>query len=151
MSDKHQILKALRSAKRGHIAWVGRADLLMKGYPVTDDQAPLSHAECNFGIWYLESSSALREFPAFTAIDAPHQQLHEAYRNIFKALFEEKNISMFQRLIGKGAAIEKKNEQIIKENKAKLDAASKQVLERLEEFEQQIVEMSDAEIAKLFT
>lgn len=151
MSNKHQILKALRSAKRGHIAWVGRAELLMKGYPVTDDQAPLSHAECAFGTWYLEASGALQKIPAFKAIDAPHKELHQAYGNIFKALFDDKNISVFQRLIGKGAAIEKKNKQIIEQNKQKLDEASAQVLSRLEEFEQQIVEMSDAEVAQLFT
>lgn len=150
MSDKHQVLKALRSAKRGHIAWISRAELLIKGYPVTEDQAPLSHAECAFGTWYLEASAALQKIPAFVAIDEPHRRLHAAYSNIFRAMFADKNISVFQRLIGQGAAIEKKNQSIIQANKQQLDSAAKEVLGRLEEFEQLILEMPDTEVKQLF-
>jgi len=151
MSKKNLILKELRCAKRGHIAWVQRAELLIKGYPVTEEQAPLSHAECPFGTWYLESSAALQQIPAFKAIDGPHQELHDAYRTIFQALFEGNNISIFKRLIGHGAAVERRQKRTINENQQKLEQASKQVLLRLEEFENQILAMSDDELVQLFT
>lgn len=151
MSKKQQILKEIRSAKRSHLAWVSRAELLAKGYPVTDDQVPLSHIECAFGSWYLEANTDLQAIGVFKAIDIPHKTLHDAYADIFKALFEEKNVSFFGRLIGTEARLKEHNKVVIAEKLRVLDKASAEVIKHLEDFEQFISKIPDLEAEKLFS
>lgn len=150
MSQKQHILKEIRSAKRAHIAWAGRAELLAKGYPVTEDQVPLSHAECAFGTWYLQASTELKTIGVFRAIDAPHKTLHDAYADIFKALFTEQNLTFFQRMVGQGAKLKEKNKPYIAEKLRTLEKASNEVVALLDEFEEVVAKMPEAEAAELF-
>ena len=151
MLKKQQILKDIRSAKRAHLTWVSRAELLAKGYPVTDDQVPLSHIECAFGAWYLQANTELQAIGIFKAIDVPHKVMHDAYADIFKALFEEKNVTFFQRMIGKEARLKESNKVLINEKLRILDKASSDIVKYLEDFEQLVSKMSDTEAEKLFS
>lgn len=151
MSQKQNVLKEIRSAKRAHIAWVGRAELLAKGFPVTEDQAPLSHAECEFGTWYLKAGAALKEIDSFKAIDAPHKALHDAYADIYKALFKQKNVSFFGRMIGKGAKIKEQNKPLIADKLRTLESASNEVVKHLDTFENMLTQLPDAQVDALFS
>jgi hypothetical protein len=50
--DKESTLEQLRNAKKAHIAWVQRANALIEGLPVEQQQVPVNCTECKFGIWF---------------------------------------------------------------------------------------------------
>ena len=151
MLQKSNVLKDIRSAKRAHLTWVGRAELLAKGYPVTQDQVPMSHMECTFGAWYSQANVALSAHEVFKAIATPHKALHDAYADIFKVLFAENSMSLFQRMIGKAAQQKEQNQAVITEKLQELEKASAAVVAQLDAFEQLITGMSDAEVKTLFS
>lgn len=138
--DIQETIQRLRAAKRAHLAWVGRAGLLVQGIAVSREEIPVLHTDCPFGRWYHGDGQALAPLPAFRAINAPHQALHEAYAAIFKLLFQEQNVSLFQRLLGKPRRAQAEAQAGVDAQMRRLEAASREVVSLLELLEQALLE-----------
>ncbi len=148
--DKNQVIQLLRTAKRDHLAWVGRAELLVQGIPVSKEQLPVLHTDCNFGRWYFGEGQVLAKFTDFRAIDPPHQTLHHAYAQIFKLLLEEENPSFFSKLLGTARKQHERNMPAIEANMHALEQASQEVVRHLEALEHILHDMPDEDVVELF-
>lgn len=93
-------LERLRSARAAHKAWVSRAEALIEGIPLEQNQVPMFPTDCAFGKWYYGDGQLLNRLPAFKELEKPHEELHKVYMRIFKLLFDEPDISAVGRLFG---------------------------------------------------
>jgi len=148
--DKQEVLQKLHTAKRDHLAWVGRAELLTDGVPIEKEHIPVLHTDCKFGRWYFDEGQALADFPEFRKIDEAHKALHSAYANVFKIMTDEENTSGFAKFLGFAKRKHEKNEPIIKQRMNELEHASRLVIHHLDSLEAKIKEMSDEDVKKLF-
>ncbi len=130
--DLQDAVQRLRAAKRAHLAWVGRASLLVQGIAVDQDQIPVQHTDCTFGRWYHGEGQVLSALPAFRAIEAPHRTLHDAYAEIFRVLFQEPNPSLFQRLLGTTRRAKENAQAEVESQTRRLVDASREVVALLE-------------------
>lgn len=76
----HQALEQLQRAQHDHAAWhenlIGTLLCRLPANPA--DLEENAHRRCHFGQWYYsQAPAALREQPAFSAIDADHKQVHD--------------------------------------------------------------------------
>lgn len=137
--DIQDAIQRLRAAKRAHLAWVGRAGLLVQGIPVSQEQIPVLHTDCQFGRWYHEDGQELSPLPAFRAINEPHRELHDAYATIFKLMFQEQDSSFFQRLLGRKGRSRSDHQADVDAQMQRLENASKEVVALLESLETALV------------
>lgn len=98
--NKQQSLEAIHIAKAAHIQWRARAQALVAGVPVAQEQVPLIHTDCKFGKWYYGPGQSLNFLSSFRAVEEPHEQLHNVYLKIFNVLFGEDHRSFLSTLFG---------------------------------------------------
>ena len=71
------------SAKAAHLAWKARVRAFLDGRGDLTEAQAVSHQQCAFGKWYYGDGSRLYgHLPQFSAIEAPHQALHQAIQEI---------------------------------------------------------------------
>jgi hypothetical protein len=97
---KQQAIEQIQAAKAAHIQWRARAQALVAGVPVAQEQIPVIHTDCKFGKWYYGSGQALNFLPSFIAVDETHEQLHGVYLKIFNLLFGEDHRSFLSTIFG---------------------------------------------------
>jgi len=146
---RNQIIQKLHTAKRGHLAWVGRAELLTQGLEIQKEQIPVLHTDCEFGDWYFGDGQVLNALPEFQAIDAPHKRLHEAYAEIFKLITEEENASAFSKMLGIAKRKKEADQPIIHQHMINLEQSSQNVINSLDALEHRLHEMSDEDFEEL--
>ncbi len=100
-------IQQLRSARAAHKAWVVRAEALVNGLPVDQEQVPIVATDCAFGRWLYGEGSRLQGFSVFNKIEPVHNALHKTYMDIFKLLSEE--VSGMNKLFGQGKKLKKDN------------------------------------------
>ena len=96
-----EAIEQLRAARAAHKAWVSRAEALVEGIPLEQNQVPMFPTDCAFGKWYYGPGQQLSKVAGFKEMETPHDALHKVYRKIFKLLIEEPNSSALGRLFGK--------------------------------------------------
>ena len=104
--DKNKLIYQIREAKRAHVSWVMKADALIQGIPLEQDQVPVNGTECKFGHWYYGEGQNLSFLQSYKAIEQPHFNLHSTYAQIFKLLFDETRQGMLEKLFGKSKKAE---------------------------------------------
>lgn len=127
-------LQQLRKAKSAHLRWRAYAMVLSAGYAVEEGQLPLRETECQFGCWYYGEGQLLKDLPAFKAIEAPHQELHAIYQDIFQQLFNQEEPSFWKKLLGSKSNNPRPEE--LEEQLSRLTECSKAMLEELDALEQ---------------
>ena len=147
---KKELIGKLRDAKKAHRRWVSNAQILMQGVPVKNDQLPLNETECGFGHWYYGEGRALRRYPVYRNIEAPHTALHATYMQIFDLLFRERKVSLFSRMLGKKAEPSPAELESARRLFTVLNAESLKIMELLDELEDLIVSMDDKDFESLF-
>ena len=147
---KKELIGKLRDAKKAHRRWVSNAQILMQGVPVKNDQLPLNETECGFGHWYYGEGQALRSYPVYRNIEAPHTALHTTYLQIFDLLFRERKVSLFSRMLGKKAEPSPAELESARRLFTVLNAESLKIMELLDELEDLIVSMDDKDFESLF-
>jgi hypothetical protein len=98
--DAKDVIKRLRNAKTAHLGWVSRAGALIEGKAVDKEKIPVLPTDCIFGSWYYSDGKNLAHLNAYHEIEAPHNELHEIYAEIFNLLFGKEKGSFFSRLTG---------------------------------------------------
>mgnify|MGYP002713031351 CR=1 FL=1 len=148
--DKKDILTQLRNARTSHIQWRAYAQALVSGIPVAEEHVPVIHTNCKFGQWYYGQGQALSSLDSYEAIATPHESLHQIYINIFKLLFGEDDRSAMQKLFGSSSRLKKNNQQQAQELMQNLLDISETLLLAIRQLEDDIKNMSDAELAELY-
>jgi adenylate kinase family enzyme len=149
VKQRQLIIQQLRDAKKAHRRWVSRAQIMMDGMPVAQEQLPLKDTECTFGIWYHGEGRLLSGYPEFARIHEPHKKLHDIYQQIFTLLVSEKKPSLFRRLLGRKARRSRKQQTEAKRLLAELNMASLEILDYIGRLEKVIHSLSDKEIERL--
>jgi len=148
--EKKAVINQLRKAKSAHIRWRSYAQALVSGIPMDEGKVPVIHTDCEFGRWYFGEGQALSNIHGFKAIAAPHERLHAVYMEIFKQLFEEDDITLFARLIGRKAKTQESRRLAVQNLLDELLSISEKLLENIEELEQAVAVMDDEELASLY-
>ena len=148
MNKKTEILNNLRSAKSAHMKWKAHALALVQGLPLHESQVPIIHTDCAFGKWYYGAGLKLSTLDAYTALDKPHEQLHEVYSRIFKLLFGEEDRSLFSKLFGSKAKVLKHKTEAESLMKM-LTNISSDVVGLMNRLEMEISAMSDEDVEAL--
>ena len=147
--DKRSILHQLRRAKASHIQWRSYAQALIAGIPVEQDHVPVIHTTCDFGKWYYGPGQSLSMLSSYSAIETPHEMLHQMYMKIFHLLFGD-NRSTMQKLFGSKAKMDKKNHREAEEMMHNLLSVSSTLLDAIELLEKEVTGMSEQEVAALY-
>jgi hypothetical protein len=135
-------VEQLRNARAAHKAWVARAEALIEGMNVDKEHIPMLPTDCVFGKWYYGSGQALRKLPAYKSIEKSHDNLHRIYMQIFKLLFNEPDISTWEKLFGKAKKAKKAKAEQVKEAQIlfkRLQSISDDVCDFLENLEEQLM------------
>lgn len=148
--NKKEVLSQLRLAKSAHIQWRSYAQALVAGIPVEQDHVPVVHTNCKFGKWYYGPGQQLASLGSFSAIDTPHEMLHQIYMKIFKLLFGEDDRSTFKKLFGSKSKTKQQNSEKAEALMQKLIAVSGTLLEAINLLEREIMEMPEEELSKLY-
>jgi len=135
---KEKIIEKIRVAKRAHMSWVMKAAALIEGIPLEKDQVPINGTECIFGQWYYGEGQSLLFLPSFKTIEEPHFNLHTTYAKIFSLLFEEPDVSLVSRLLGKRKTIKAENIAKARKMFPTLKAHSEVVVLHLEKLEKEV-------------
>jgi len=146
---RNQIIQKLHTAKRSHLAWVGRAELLTQGHEIEKEQIPVLHTDCAFGDWYFGDGQMLNDLPEFQEIDPAHKRLHDAYASVFKLITQEENASAFSKLLGIAKRKKEADQPVIHQYMNDLEQASQSVIGSLERLESRLRAMNDEEFEQL--
>lgn len=148
--DRKAIITQLRKAKTAHIRWRSYAQALVSGVPIDENKVPVIYTECDFGRWYYGEGQALDGLGGYRSIDNPHEQLHAVYLDIFQHLFEEEDISLFDRLIGRKARESVERQREIQEKLDELLRISERLLAYIDELEHSVMVLDDETLARMF-
>ena len=131
-----RVLQTIRSAKRVHTSWVMKADAIIQGLPLDIDQVPMHSHECAFGQWYYGEGKCCAELDSFTALEKPHNELHDIYAELYSVIYDQADHSFISGLFGNKRKMNKqkleKAQSLFPEFKKRSDILLKQldVLER---------------------
>ena len=143
---KREIIQQLRAAKAAHIQWRAYAQAIVGGFSVDQNHVPVVHTNCKFGQWYYGAGQMLSGLSTYGSIDGPHAMLHQIYMEIYKLKFSEVKAGWFR----SKAKIKAKNQARAEELMQNLIAISETLLESINMVEQEVMAMSDEEIATLY-
>lgn len=132
------ILERLRNARSAHKAWVSRAEAMVEGIPLEENQVPMFPTECVFGQWYYGDGQQLKRLAGFRELEQPHEELHKVYMRIFKLLYDEPDTSTFGRLLGKARRAKQKQVEEAAALIPQLRALSDQMTTILEQMEDRL-------------
>ena len=147
--EKKEIIANLRKAKTAHIRWRSYAQALVSGIPLDEDRVPVIHTDCEFGRWYFGDGQALAKLQSFQAIAVPHEQLHAVYMEIFKSLFEEENVGLLKRLIGKKGQTSEIRKRAVQSLLDEMLRISERLIGHIEQLDQDILAMDEAKLSTL--
>ncbi len=137
--DVKEIIDRLRNAKKAHLGWVTRAHSLIKGEAVDKEKIPVLPTDCIFGSWYYsDGKKKLANLKTFHDIEAPHNELHKIYADIFNLLFEQKKGSFLSRITGGHKKQQKKNMEMANKRFNDLQKMSDKIIDKLDALEKEI-------------
>ncbi|MDX1352999.1 MAG: CZB domain-containing protein [Thiomicrorhabdus sp.] len=147
---KREIITQLRAAKAAHIQWRAYAQAIVSGFSVDQNHVPVIHTNCKFGQWYYGKGQMLSKLPSYSAIDAPHATLHQIYMEIYKLMFSESQKGFLSRLLTSKEKEREQNEKQAKELMKSMIAVSETLLDTINILEQEVMDLTDEEIAELY-
>ncbi len=139
---KREIIDEILQAKTGHKRWLAYARALHMGIPVDKKAIPMIETDCHFGKWYYGKAQVFSNLESFKAIEEPHTMLHQIYMQMYKLRKTPLETGLF---ISKKAA-EKKRQEKLDKYMEQLNHISDLLMESLSHFENDIRNMSDADI-----
>lgn len=153
-SRKQNIIQHLRDAKQGHVRWVMYASALIGGLEVAKDHVPVSGTDCSFGKWYYTDGQMLKALPSFKKIEQPHLELHKAYMEIFRLLFNSDNreeVGFWGRLFGRKSERQSEEQrQKVQTQFLLLQNLSRAIVDLLDSLEDEVALLSDKEVENLY-
>lgn len=147
---KKEIIAQLRAAKAAQIQWRAYAQAIISGFSVDKNHAPVIHTNTKFGQWYYGKGQMLSSLSAYSAIDGPLTMLHQVYMEIFKLMFGEVKQGFFSGLFTSNEKIRQKNKKHAEELMQNMVAISETLMEAINMLEQEVMELTDEEIAELY-
>lgn len=145
---KNEIVQKIRSARLAHVQWVQRAKSLVNGFPIKEEDIPLTPDSCAFGQWfYSDGQIFLVVFNDKLVKDLEnlHNELHEVYMNIFKIYFDISNLNFFAKLLNHGKKVSENDKYRAEVYLKSLERVSDTMIKKLNIMETKI-NMADEEI-----
>lgn len=127
--------------KKAHISWVQRANALIEGLPVEQQQVPVNCTECKFGVWFYGEGQHLNTIPGMEIlkeIEQYHFELHEVYLKIFSIYFKDSERSFLSKLFGVKRKISLEEQEKAQDHFRKLKEISEKLLPSIERLERRI-------------
>lgn len=146
---RDEIIAQLRAAKTAHVQWLSDALALIAGLAQEQNHVPILHTHCEFGRWYYGAGQRLAPLTAYETIEAPHEELHRIYSQIFSVLFGADDRSRWAKLLGAKGRISKKRQEEAKLLVDSLLAVSRTMLECIARLEQQLLNLSEDQLAAM--
>lgn len=138
------ILQTVRTAKRAHISWVMKADAIIHGLALEQNQVPLDGTECSFGQWYYGQGRTCAELPSFKALEKTHNDLHATYARIFSAIYGKSDHSFLSELFGKTKKVDQRKLELARSLFPELKKHSDTMIKQLEILENDIINLPNA-------
>ena len=144
---KREVIMQIRSAKAAHMHYMSWVQDQVRNFQINESPIENSNEkiEFDFGKWYANEGQILADFPAFIALDEPHQKLHEINAEILKTCSTHI----------KGGLFSSKKNKILKRNR-QIDTLMEQfnnqvvfINETFDLLEHEILNMSDESVEKL--
>ena len=145
-----EIIQRIRKAKTAHLGWVNRARALINGIPVDHEKIPVMPTDCVFGAWYYGEGQPLKQLESFMAIEAPHNELHKIYAEIFNLLFEKTKPSLVSKLTGGYKRKKAENMLVAQSRFHDLQQSSNVIITKLGLLERELRHMPAEDLAYLF-
>ncbi|WP_417915443.1 CZB domain-containing protein [Candidatus Electronema sp. JM] len=147
--NKNELIVVLRDAARSHKEWVGNALALIEGVPLDKEKVPVNATECKFGQWYHGEGQSLRGIAGFKELEAPHDELHRKYMEIFAILFgEDYEPSFFAKLFGSSRKLAAEKRELAMEKFRLLEKQSDLIVKQLIQLEKLITAMGENQLEK---
>ena len=142
---KVEAIEQIRKAKLGHKKWISYAQAMHMGIGVDKDAVPMIETDCSFGKWYYGDGQVFSDMESFQAIEVPHSLLHQTYMKLYKARKKPVKSGLF---VSKSKE-EKKKQESMDKLMNQITQVSKILIDNLQEFENDIKNMSEFEFTKL--
>ncbi len=142
---KKEVLDKIRQARTAHKRWMSYAKALHMGIQVDKNAIPVIETDCSFGKWYYGEGQAFNKLDSFKAIEEPHTMLHNKYMEIYKTRKQPLKTGFFT----SEKSAQRKKEQQLNTLMEQLFQISNMLMESLQHFEEDVENMSDAEIMRL--
>lgn len=146
--NKTEAVARLKAARSAHLQWRGRAQAIVAGVEIDESKIPVMHTDCQFGKWYYGEGQIFKALPQYQAIDAPHEQLHGKYKEIFDALNAEDDRSALKKMFGAGD-FEADQKQYARDLLDELNTISIALLGCIDDLEQAVESLSEDDCARL--
>jgi len=143
--DRQDGLDKLLAARSAHVRWLARAQALVAGVPLDDEQVPVTVTDCEFGQWYYGPGQGLSALASFRAIEAPHQQLHRIYTQIFAHLHGDASRSLAGRLLGSKKQTKQQRVEAAQELLPEMNSASETLLAAVTVLEAELRTMAESD------
>ncbi|CAA6800616.1 MAG: Unknown protein [uncultured Sulfurovum sp.] len=150
---KNEIIHKIRLARLAHVQWVQRAKSLVNGFPIKEEDIPLTPDACAFGKWFYSDGQILLAIFNETSVkdlENLHNELHEEYMSIFKIYFDISNLSFFSKLLKQGKKITKEEQNKAQLYLKSLEKVSDVLIKKLNIMETKI-NMADEEIFEKYS
>lgn len=85
--DKEEIVSKIRAARLAHVQCVQRAKSLVNGFPINEEDIPLTSDACVFGQWFYSDGQILLAIfneKVVKDIERLHNDVHSEYLYIFR-------------------------------------------------------------------
>ncbi|CAA6812186.1 MAG: Methyl-accepting chemotaxis protein [uncultured Sulfurovum sp.] len=138
---KDEIIHKMRLARLAHVQWVQRAKSLVNGFPIKEEDIPLTPDACAFGKWFYSDGQVLLAIfndKSVKELENLHNELHEEYMNIFKIYFDISNLNFFSKLLKQGKRVSTDEKQQAQKFLRSLEKISDTLIQKLNIMETKI-------------
>jgi len=148
---KNEILKNLNLARKAHITWVEKAQLLVHGvHPMSKNQLPLQAKNCSFGNWFSNTGQVLFYIMSeklLKSIENKHEELHNSYLKIFKIYFNQKENTLF--ILERPKTIDALSQIKAEKELRNLENISEEFIALLDRIESNFTQLEDKDLAHI--
>lgn len=148
-------LTEIKKARKLHLDWVRRAEMLVQGLPILEESIPLNSKKCLFGMWFHTAAKQLLSMGNFekliNEIDKDHENLHREYQFIYNIYFKvETSSSFFTKIFTKKEPVISTDEQGTAKNHLEtLLLISKSLTKNLDKFSSQVSLLTPDNISEI--
>jgi len=148
---KSEILKNLNLARKAHIAWVEKAQLLVHSvHPISKNQLPLEVSNCSFGSWFSNSGQVLFYIMSeklLKSVENKHEELHNSYLKIFKIYFKQEETALF--ILERPETIDSLLQTKVEKELRNLENISEEFITLLNRIESNFMQLDDKDLAHI--
>jgi len=151
--QKEKVLDGLRKAKQEHINWMHLIKLMVYGFGIKREDAPLNPIESGFGKWFYGDAQKLKALPntkleCMSHVESSHLKTHDIYFKIHAICFKNQSHRFVSNLLNR--KVTEQERDLVQEYYKELSEASKELMSNTLRFEKRILAISSEEIERIW-